>query len=567
MKLNLLKSHILLLSAIFLFTTCEEPDKEDTTPPEITITSPQNGASVSEIVTITCMASDNKGVEKVELWVNGVTTGIADSTEPYSLDWNTTTYEDGSYSIIVRSYDTNGNTADSEAITLTVDNTVSYPNAVTLGQISYQDGSFIITWSKNNDNDFSSYTVYESTSEDMSGKILIYETNEQADTSYTLMDVSVGAILYYQIIVKDEFGFESSSNVKEASSFMMFRKRYVEIAHAREVKQTDDGGYIVVGGSNDVSMIKLDSEGNKEWSQTFDGSEGLSVDATIDGGYIITGEANSTNGDVLLIKTDSNGNVEWNKTFDGHFGGSVRQTVDGGFIVAGMSYIDPDEQYYRYFLLLKTDSEGNEEWSNTYADDESEGANSLDITSDGGYIMSGTATDDLWLVKADSNGEEEWARRVTSNSDLPVRRETSAIRQTSDGGYIVVSGIAQEAGSDNDDLFLIKTDSEGNKDWEQRFGDANASNWGSSVQQITDSGYIITGAKGCPDNCAVWLIKTDSAGNSEWTTSIESIDDFPGLTGNSIQLTSDGGYIIAGNTGQGYGSLILIKTDPNGSSK
>ena len=85
MKLNLLKSHILLLSAIFLFTTCEEPDKVDTTPPEITITSPQNGSNVSEIVTITCMASDNKGVEKVELWVNGVATGISDESEPYQM--------------------------------------------------------------------------------------------------------------------------------------------------------------------------------------------------------------------------------------------------------------------------------------------------------------------------------------------------------------------------------------------------------------------------------------------------------------------------------------------------
>ena len=68
------------------------------------MTSPQNGSNVSEIVTITCMASDNKGVEKVELWVHGVTTGIFDESEPYSLDQNITTYEDGSYSIIVRSY-------------------------------------------------------------------------------------------------------------------------------------------------------------------------------------------------------------------------------------------------------------------------------------------------------------------------------------------------------------------------------------------------------------------------------------------------------------------------------
>ena len=117
-----------------IFTTCEEPDKEDTTSLVIALQSHQHGAILSGIVSITCMSSDNTDLEKVELWVSGVATGIADSTgpnenfTPYSnirLDCNTTTYEDGSYSIIVRAYDTSGNSADSEAVTLTVDNTKS----------------------------------------------------------------------------------------------------------------------------------------------------------------------------------------------------------------------------------------------------------------------------------------------------------------------------------------------------------------------------------------------------------------------------------------------------------
>ena len=91
-----------LLSVLFLiYWGCEE--EQDTTPPTVSITSPQDGSTVSDSVIITCMSSDNEGVEKVELWVNGVSTGVTDDTEPYSLVWNTTIYEYGEYTIIVLS--------------------------------------------------------------------------------------------------------------------------------------------------------------------------------------------------------------------------------------------------------------------------------------------------------------------------------------------------------------------------------------------------------------------------------------------------------------------------------
>jgi len=126
----------LLFIALLVVFGCEDKETAtpDTTPPTVTITSPQDGSTVYEIVTITCMSSDNEGVEKVELWVNGVTTGVTDNTEPYSFDWNTTTLEDGSFTIIVRSYDLSGNTTDSEPIILTVHNT---PTEVTLWGVVY----------------------------------------------------------------------------------------------------------------------------------------------------------------------------------------------------------------------------------------------------------------------------------------------------------------------------------------------------------------------------------------------------------------------------------------------
>ena len=127
---------ILILLSLFLMFSCETPEEPDTTPPTVTITFSTDN-SVSEVVSITCISTDNEGVEKVELWVNGVSTGVTDNTEPYSLDWNTTTYDDGSYVITVRSYDTSENTTDSDPITLTVDNSGSYPQSVSITSITY----------------------------------------------------------------------------------------------------------------------------------------------------------------------------------------------------------------------------------------------------------------------------------------------------------------------------------------------------------------------------------------------------------------------------------------------
>ena len=121
-----MNKYILIVFFSFFFFKCEDKEVEDTTPPAVTITSPQNGSVVSDSIEITCMSTDNVGIANVELWVNGVSTGITDSTEPYSLNWITSDIEDGIYTIIVRAYDLSENATDSSPIFLTVSNPDNY---------------------------------------------------------------------------------------------------------------------------------------------------------------------------------------------------------------------------------------------------------------------------------------------------------------------------------------------------------------------------------------------------------------------------------------------------------
>ena len=209
-----------LLSVLFLiYWGCEEeqPEEVDTTPPTVTVTFPQNNSSVFEIVSITCISSDNEGVEKVELWVNGVTTDLPDNTEPYSFDWNTNTFEDGNYTIIIRSYDTNENTTDSEPIVLTVDNLQSNPQPINITSVVFDNGGFTITWNQSIDGDFSSYELEKSTDSTMNSPSVVFTTDSLEQITYFDTDVDRLIYQYYGITVIDTFDYETKGQIVSSS--------------------------------------------------------------------------------------------------------------------------------------------------------------------------------------------------------------------------------------------------------------------------------------------------------------------------------------------------------------
>jgi hypothetical protein len=198
-----------LLSVLFLiYWGCEEEQEVDTTPPTVTITYPQNGSTVYEIITITCMSSDNEEVEKVELWVNGVTTGLTDNTEPYSFDWNTTTLEDGNYTIIIRSYDTSDNTTDSEPVVLTIDNSLSVPQGGNITSVTYTTTEMTVEWEQSSDGDFNNYKVLYSEIES-GNKDTIQTYTDISTTSYTITEFDPTHDNWFWVQVTDTLGFSS----------------------------------------------------------------------------------------------------------------------------------------------------------------------------------------------------------------------------------------------------------------------------------------------------------------------------------------------------------------------
>ncbi|VVB60598.1 Uncharacterised protein [uncultured archaeon] len=355
------------------------------------------------------------------------------------------------------------------------------------------------------------------------------------------------------------------------------------------VQQTTDGGYIIVGetdsfgvGNVDIWVIKTDGDGNKVWDKTLGGVNSdydPNIKQTNDNGFIITAKTYSFGAgenDIWVIKLDENGTEQWNKTYGKYFvdyNGECQQTTDGGYIIVGTT--SRNEPLIFDLWLIKIDGQGNQQWNRTFktASDSFDFGLSVQQMSDGGYIIGGSyisygtnTSYDIWLIKTDAQGNEQWNRTYRDNSSW---KGTRSIEPTSDGGYIVLANRGYYE-SKQVDFFLMKINQYGDEQWNRTYGGL-LDDYCSEAYQTSDGGYIIIGytmSYGAGE-ADVWMIKTDTDGNEQWNRTYGGkYND----AGHSIDLTSDGGYIITGIKGSYVKDnptcdVWLIKTDSQGKAQ
>jgi len=298
------------------------------------------------------------------------------------------------------------------------------------------------------------------------------------------------------------------------------------------------------------------------WQKNYGGAgseEGYFVDQTKDGGYVVVGASTSYGNSyqVYLVKTDSLGDTIWTKTYGGtnyDFGYSVQQTTDGGYIITGSTNsFGNSAQLY----LIKVDSLGDTLWTKTYGDTASEIGRAVRQTTDGGYIITGFTNSfgygwQVYLVRTDSLGDSLWIKTFGG----PGIDKGWSVEQTPDRGYIIGGSINSPL--DDDPIWVIKTDSFGDTLWARIYG--TDTYIGRSVQPTEDGGYIVVGYD---LGGSIYLVKTDSNGDTLWTKDFYLTDPAEAYTG--LQ-TRDKGYIVGGKTREYIDNhnFFLVKTDSLG---
>jgi hypothetical protein len=384
---------------------------------------------------------------------------------------------------------------------------------------------------------------------------------------------------------------------------------------ARAVQQTSDGGYVILGfsnsndgdvtgnhaGSGDYWVVKTDNVGTLQWQKSLGGTDSelaTSIKQTSDGGYIVVGYSQSTDGDITghngfncvpivpcndywVVKLDNAGVIQWKKCFGGTGNDeaySTQQTSDGGYVFVGYSTSndgDVSGNHGNDYWLVKTDNAGTIQWQKCYGGGGHDYASSIQQTNDGGYIIAGYSESndgdvsgnhggkDYWIVKTDNAGTIQWQKSLGGTYD----DRANSIQQTSDGGYIVAgwseSNDGDVSGNHAVDYWVVKLDNAGTLQWQKALGGGSI-DYAYSIKQTSDGGYIVAGLSesidgdvtgnhgGLGGNDDYWVVKLDNTGSLQWQKSL-------GGTGSdlaySIQQTNDGGYIVVGNSDSNDGDV------------
>lgn len=263
-------------------------------------------------------------------------------------------------------------------------------------------------------------------------------------------------------------------------------------------------------------------------------------------------------------RADSMWSMTYGGTGDDSLRGNVVQTIDGGYALSGYTNSFGAGGYD--FWVIKTDAVGNMEWNKTYGGSQDETCIDMYQTNDGGYTLFGNTSSfgagnwDMWLVKTDADGNALWSKTYGGTGD----EQGICVIQTIDGGY-ALSGETDSFGAGLMDFWLAKTDASGNMQWNKTYG-GTSQDHGKNTVQTSDGGYAMIGyvssfGAGAQD---FWLVKTDALGNMLWSMTYGGAGNDQG---DGVIQTVDGGFLLTGRTqsfGAGSMDIWLVRTDASG---
>ncbi len=341
---------------------------------------------------------------------------------------------------------------------------------------------------------------------------------------------------------------------------------------ARSMILTADSGYVFVGisqstngtcttnkGGDDLWVVRVNSNNQVVWQSSLGGSAGewgryIQVDAK--GHYMICGHSFSSDQDVSInrgledawvLKLNSSGTLIAQKTFGGSgtdIAYQVQPTPDGGYVFIGGTTSNDFDVSGNHgnadIWLVKLDSHLNLQFQKCLGGSDHEEGSSLQLTRDGGYIISGfsKSTDgdrdfsyghyDAWIIRTDAYGNILWQRSYGGSNEDGARD----VRQTADGGFIFVGytlstdGIVGNLGGlGEEDLWIVRLDSLGNVLWQKVLG-GSKEDYAYFIEELADnSGWIIAGYSKSGDGLPainqgqtdMWVLQIDHLGNVLWS--------------------------------------------------
>jgi hypothetical protein len=484
------------------------------------------------------------------------------------------------------------------------------PASVTNFAVTKDENSALLVWDVlPGDNNIARYEIQQTLNREVWSTIGTVNANpESHQYQFVHTSPAIGIEIQYRLKIWDK---SNKISYSKARSFMIaadtpdieWEKVFgnnISAAFNSMIK-TADGGFLIGGrssspaggdqtesgrGGNDYWIIKVSSDGSKEWDKTFGGTGDDNISSiiqTLDGGYLIGGSSESQVGgdkteaskstvqagylfaDFWVVKVDSKGMKQWDKTIGGNKGDYLtflNQQPDGSYILGGLSNSavsgdkteNSSSSYYNDGWLVKLNSKGVKVWDKVVYPS----ANNFIIIPalDGGFILGGNAGGKYKLIKISTNAVTEWSRNI-EDFGVPV----TSLQQTPDEGFLLGGNTASFQDGDKvpgargrSDIKIVKLSATGIKTWEKTLG-SNESDVLGSISLTSDGGYLVAGSSNSlkqwdkTDECRgysdYWVIRLAADGSKVWDKT---------LGGNApddlfiTYETQDGGVMLGGTT-------------------